>query len=366
MRLPLDSVHRALGATFHSISDWEVPESYGDPVTEYRVMRTSVGLFDCSYWGKVLLTGKDRASFLHRITSNDVVTLKPGEGSYNTILTPKGRMLSSFWVHVLGEALFLEAEGIAAGSLVSLLDQYKFTEVVGMEDVTGRWGGLLLAGPSAPRCVARLVGSDPPPLAPGASFEAQLSGEKVYVVHRPATGLPEFTLYVREEGIKGLWDAVLQAGEAWGIRPVGWRSVEILRIEAGLPRFGSDMDDFIIPVEAGLEEQAISYTKGCYVGQEVIARIKTYGHVNKRLMGLRVEGDRLPATGSKIIDPEGKEVGWITSAVFSPGLGGVIALGYVRPQAASEGAAVSVAVDDRRTEATVSRLPFPMPGIGAS
>jgi aminomethyltransferase len=357
-RSPLHVIHEGLGAVFDAFSDWELPLRYGKVEEEYRAVRSSVGLCDCSHWGKVLLTGRDRAKFLHNLTSNEVASLKEGEGSYNTILTPKGRMLASFWVHALKDSLLIELDLTRPEQFIELLDKYKFFSDVKIEEVTSEWGVLLLTGPSLPSLAQAILGRTPAPPRPGHFFMDEVGGEKAIFVNRPAAGGHEYAIYVRREGVGSVWGRLMEAGAPFGIRPVGQEALEILRVEAGIPRYGADMDDFIIPVEAGLEERAISYTKGCYVGQEVIARIKTYGHVNKRLFGLRLQGGEVPGRGSKVFDLKGEEVGWTTSAVHSPGLGGVIALAYLRPQVSSPGAEVVVEMGGARRAARVSPLPF--------
>ncbi|HET6371472.1 MAG TPA: aminomethyltransferase family protein [Nitrospiria bacterium] len=358
-RSALHSIHQGLGAVFDTFSDWDLPRRYGEVEEEYCAVRSSVGLCDCSHWGKVLLTGRDRGKFLHNLTSNEVASLKEGEGSYNTILTPKGRMLASFWVHALKDFLLIELDLTRSKRFIELLDKYTFFADVKMEDVTSEWGVLLLAGPSTPLLVHAVLGTIPPSLPPGHFFMEEVGGKNAIFINRPAVGGHEYAVYVRSESVGSVWERLMEAGAPFGIKPVGQDALEILRIEAGIPRYGSDMDDSIIPVEAGLEERAISYTKGCYVGQEVIARIKTYGHVNKHLLGLRIHGDEVPGRGSKVFDLEGKEAGWTTSAVHSPELGGVIALAYLRPQVSSPDTEVVVEVGGARLAARVSPLPFP-------
>jgi folate-binding protein YgfZ len=358
VRSPIHAIHQSLGAKFFSEFGREVPQEYGGSEEEYRSVRSSVGLADCSHWGKLILTGRDRAKFLQSLTSNEVAGLKEGEGSLNTILNPKGRMLAVFWVHVLSDSLFLETEPSEVEKLAELLEKYKFFSDVRMENATSEWGALLLAGPSAPDLVAALSGSRPKALPPAHFFGARVDGEPVRIANRPTTGLPEFAFYVRNEGVKTVWDRIMGAGFPFGIRPVGQAALETLRIEAGIPRYGIDIDDFIIPVEAGLEKYAISYTKGCYVGQEVIARIKTYGHVNKRLGGLWIEGKTIPPRESKIFDVEGKEVGWITSAALPPDSARVAALGYLRPQISRPGTEVRLEVGGERRKGEVRGLPF--------
>jgi len=357
-RSVIDSEHRRAGALFGFIGDWEMPQSYGAMEEEYRALRSSVGLCDCSHWGRIFISGRDRGKFLHNLTTNEVLSLKEGEGSYNAILNPKGRMLASFWVHVLKDSLLLEIENQSPEKLIELFLKYKFFSDIRLVDATKTWGTLFLAGPHAPAVARAALGIDFPALAPGGYFTGELEGEPIFFVNRPLTGEPEFAIHTPARELGALWARLMQLGAPSVIRPVGQEALEVLRIEAGIPRFGVDMDDFIIPVEAGLEQRAISYTKGCYVGQEVIARIKTYGHVNKHLVGLKIEGNGIPPRESKVFDGGGKEVGWVTSAAYSPGLGRTIALGYIRPQVSTGGTLLSIQADGEHYKAEVSSLPF--------
>jgi folate-binding protein YgfZ len=190
-------------------------------------------------------------------------------------------------------------------------------------------------------------------------FEKEALGEKIRIIciKRSVTGESDFHLYTPLEHLEGLWSDLLSKGSEWHIQPVGQEALEIARIEAGLPRYGIDFSVETLPNEAGIQDEVISYTKGCFPGQEVIARIKTYGHVNKQLSGLILEGEILPKQGADVFQDQ-KSVGKITSTIQSPQLDKVIAMAYLRREALKPGTALTVTVDSRQTQAISTALPF--------
>lgn len=345
-QLPLHDGRRQKGARIP-------PERYGDPLLEYRAARERVGLADLSYQGKFLITGRDRITLLQSLVSNDLQRLSEGKGLYCLLLTAKGRVVSDFYLYPLGEALLMEVESANAEPTRQAILKYKLAAQVKME--IPPWGRVLLCGPSARPLLEKFLGV--PPMEENAIFQKEVEGAPLICIQRSMTGEEDFHLYFPEEKSEVLWDRLLSLGASFGIAPIGQTALEMLRVEAGRPRYGIDVDEHIIPNEAGLEGEAISYTKGCYPGQEVIARIQTYGHVNKHLMGLVLEGEALPKKDDKVFQGE-KELGWITSAARSPFLGKTIALGYLRPQIAAPGTGVEVEIDHSRVPAQVVERPF--------
>ncbi len=188
-------------------------------------------------------------------------------------------------------------------------------------------------------------------------FEKEIKGTRILCIKSSITGEDDFHLYTPLEKLERLWAELLSTGAEWCIRPVGQAALEICRIEAGKPCYGVDMSEDTLPNEAGIQEQVISYTKGCFPGQEVIARIKTYGHVNKQLSGLILEGETLPKQGAEIFHDK-KSVGWVTSTTKSPLLGKIVAMGYLRREVLEAGTALSVMLDSEAIPATSTSLPF--------
>lgn len=353
-RLLLHSQHQRRGARFSPYGEWELPSDYGDALSEYRAVRQKVGVADLSHQIPFLITGKDRIPFLQNLISNDLNQLEPGKGLYATLLTAKGRVLSDFYLYLLSEALLMEVEWTNAKKTVEQLMRYKFRSQIKIE--TPPWGRLLVSGPQARPLLEALLG--PLPIHEEKSFfQSERDGTTLLCIKQSMTGGEDYHLCLPLEGLEKRWEGLFSAGDAFGLQPFGQSALEVLRIEAGKLRYGIDIDEHIIPIEAGLEKEAISYTKGCYPGQEVMARIQTYGHVNKHLMGLTIEGSALPKREDKVFQGE-KEFGWITSAAWSPAAGKVIAMGYLRPQIAIPGTEVEVEIAQSRKAAKVSTLPF--------
>jgi folate-binding protein YgfZ len=352
--LPLKTQHQQRGARFLPYGEWELPSDYGDVFAEYQVVRRRVGVADLSHQTPFLVTGKDRTPFLQNLISNDLNLLQQGKGLYATLLTAKGRVLSDFYLYLLPEALLMDVEWTNARKTFEQLMRFKFRSQIKIE--TPAWGRLLVSGPQARPLLEALLGSLPIH-EEKSLFQTESDGTTLLCVKQSTTGGEDYHLYLPVDGLVKVWERLFLAGGAWGLQPFGQSALEILRIEAGKLRYGIDIDEHIIPIEAGLEKEAISYTKGCYPGQEVMARIQTYGHVNKHLMGLTIEGSDLPKREDKVFQGE-KELGWITSATWSPSQSKVIALGYLRPQIAIPGTAVEVETAQTRKAAQVSALPF--------
>ncbi len=359
-RLPLHNRHQDKGAQFAVFGTWELPEHYGDPQREYRAVRENVALADLSHQGTLLLTGDDRHTFLQNLTSNDLDLLTDSTGISTCLLTAKGKILSNFHLFSLSEglatdALLIDVEANNVENTKTQLMRYRMRSKV--EIIVPDWGRLLVSGPKAKTLLETCFNAPLPTLSEKSFFQKQIGKTSVLCIKRSMTGENDYQLYVAVDEIKSLWDRLLEAGAPLNLSLVGQNALETLRIEAGLPRYGLDMDEDILPIEAGLQTETISYTKGCYPGQEVMARIKTYGHVNKQLAGLILEGDMLPNKGDKIFQ-EKKTVGAVTSVVESPHLGRIIAMAYLRTTVASPGTALELEIDGNRTEAKVVALPF--------
>ncbi len=284
-----------------------------------RQVNNETGIADISAGrARLRVTGADRVAFLHGQCTNDVKRLRPGESCYAAFLTAKGKMRGDAHIVCLDDAFLLEA----SRGLLPLLEKFVITDDVTIEDVSTTMNCYLLIGresleghaPSWPRTAAKADATErvPPDLDLPAGAMNFASALGVGVIS--PTGL----------------DATMSD-----------ETLEVLRIEAGIPKFGLDMDENTIPNEAGLEKRAINYEKGCYIGQETIARIKTYGHVNRRLVQLQVQSAEVPKRHERILAGE-REVGQVTSAVHSVRLGKPLALGYVRGEFAKAGTELSI------------------------
>lgn len=354
-RSPLHAPHVALGAEFGDpqlFAGWEQPLRYGDGAGEYRALRRGAGLLDLTCRGKVRLTGGERATFLDGLVTAHVAGLRPGTGTYAIVTTLKGRIFADVRVYALGDSLFLDVDPENLGRVLGHLRRYKVREDVAIVDESERWGLLWLHGPEAARTLAAALGEPVPDLAPDQTWRPRFAEAELLVAGSRYIGEVGFNIYVPVEQTAALWEAL----RAQGARPVGMAALRVTRVEAGTPRYGPELNESHFPAEANLEH-AISYTKGCYLGQEFVSRLHHRGHVNRQLVGLVVKGKTPPQFGDPIAH-EYKEVGQVTSAAWSPVLEKVVALGYLRREAAAPGTAVMVKIGQIPHPAEVAPLPF--------
>jgi folate-binding protein YgfZ len=353
-RLALHDLHVSRGAALGEQSGWLVPLHYGDPAAEYRALRDSAGLIDRSMLGKVTVTGRDRQAFLQGMLTNDVKALPPGQGTAAAFLDAHGKVKALLHVYVLEDRLLLELPETLTDKTLQTLDHFLISEKAYFEAADEAFAVLAVQGPAARPILSRLAGRDID-LAPFHHVEVAIAGAPVRVIHRREAGVPGFHCWTIALHAGALWEALADAGA----RPVGMEALDALRVEGGVPWYGRDVDDSMIFPETRLEA-LVSYHKGCYIGQEVVARVKYRGHVNRALSGLVIEGDRVPAAGARVV-VDASDVGRITSAVRSPALGRPIALGYVRREHFEPGTAVTIHDAGHTVGATVAALPFVEP-----
>jgi folate-binding protein YgfZ len=321
----------------------------------YRSAREHAAIIDRSARGRIVVSGADRASYLHGLLTNDIKVLKPQQGCYAAYLTAQGRMLTDLFVYELGDLMLLSLPRSTKDLVLQKLDQFVFSEDVRLGDVTEGFAEIGVVGPEASAALGQvLVGTTTDALAGLAehgNLRATFAGDSAIVARISDSGEPGFDVYI--DG--GQRDAFLAALRAVVPAELDGASAEAIRIEAGIPRFGVDMDERTIPLEAGIESRAISFDKGCYVGQEVIARILHRGHgrVVKRLVGLTLDATE-PPVGGTLVQVDGREVGHVTSSTWSPALDRAIALAYLHRDFATAGISVSVG----SASAAVATLPF--------
>jgi folate-binding protein YgfZ len=279
--------------------------------------------------------------------SADVKSAKSGDGAWGLLLTRQGRVVADLHVLARAESFWLELERAGVATVIARLSGYVIADDVGLADRSDDFARFALEGPRAAELLAAASG-EPVALAKHAWCEVALAGARPVVAAYGFTNQPAFQLFVPVPAAEKVVAALLAAGADAGSPD----TLECLRIEAGTPRLGHELDESVLPAEAGLEG-AISTHKGCYTGQEVVTRMRTRGRVAHRLVGLRFEGERLPERGAPI-EAAGGRVGQVTSAVRSPAQG-AIGLGFVRAEAALPGASVRVAGAPARI------APLPMP-----
>ena len=282
----------------------------------YRALREAVGYVDLSARGKIFAAGEDRVRLLHAMTTNHIQQLQPGQGCYAFFLTAQGRVLADANVFILPDCILLDVEPELRQTLYQHLDKFIIADDVTLEDASESLTAIGVEGPRAAEELAAM--GAPIPEAPYSHLE--WNGRIVARVS--ATGAPGFRIFGA-------------ANQMPAYTPVDVESVRVVRLEHAKPRYGEDILDSTLPQETQ-QSHALNFNKGCYIGQEIVERIRSRGHVNRLLVGLRIDATQAPAAGTKLT-ASGGEVGEITSAAFSPALGKVVALGYVRAQYAAPG-----------------------------
>ena len=331
--LMLRDFHQNAGARFLDLGGLEAVRDYGDTAGEYRALRESAAILDLSFRGRLCVLGADRLAFLNGQVTNNVKSLQTGEGCYAALVTAKGKMQSDLYVYCLENELQLDFEPGFSAAVRARLEKYIIAEDAQVADAAPHYGLLSAQGPRAAAVLESLSLPCPQKTLTVARTEDAALGE-VYVANQPRIGTTGFDLFIPSAALPVAAERLLTSARAAGGRLCGWAALETGRIEAGLPRFGADMDATNLPAEAGLDDRAVSFNKGCYIGQEVIARLRTYGRPARVLRGLRLPDDltALPARGDKLF-LGAREAGYITSAAASPRLRANIALGYVRREA---------------------------------
>lgn len=341
----LNEFHAALNARFTKLSGQDAVADYGDVASEYAALRERAGVLDLSFRGRLCLTGADRVRFLHGQVTNDIKRLGAGDGCYAALTTAKGRMESDLYIYNLAEELLLDFEPGLAEAVSRRLEKFLVADDVQVVDVSPHYGLLSVQGPVADAVLSAL---ELFPRLPTKELQllthADATLGELCLVNQPRLGMHGFDLFVPVAALGAVADKLVAAAKASGGRPCGWTAFEAARIEAGMPRFGVDMDGTNLPQETGIESRAVSYTKGCYIGQEVLNRLHTMGHVNRELRRLSFTGklEPLPIKGDKLFR-EGKEAGQVTSAAVVPGSEKTVALAYLKREMAAPGTELTLA-----------------------
>jgi folate-binding protein YgfZ len=304
--------------------------------------------------GRLVVSGVDRATYLQGMLTNDIVALAAGHGCYAAYLTPQGRMIADLFVYELGDVILLSVPREQKDAVLARLDQFVFSEDVQLGDVSESLFAIAVVGPRAAAVVSGILGwpaQDIDALPVHGNHRAQFGGGVAIVTRVTDTGVPGYDLYVEQLQAAALLEALAAAGTAIADPD----TAETLRIESGMPMFNRDMDAQTIPLEAAIESRAISLTKGCYVGQEVIIRVLHRGHgrVARKLVGLLFDEGAIPPAGAEVT-ADSRPIGHLTSSAMSPALHRPIALAYLQREFLAPG--TEVAVGDQR--AVVSEMPF--------
>jgi folate-binding protein YgfZ len=341
METPLAERHRAAAAELATYFGVLLPAQFRDPLAEYRTARETVALVDTNFRAIFSLTGPDRVRYLNAVLTSNVRDLAPGGGTLGLLLNSQGHILAELETLAFADRLVILGHQFVGARTAEVLEKFIIMDDAVFADETQRTGTLALEGPAAPEIVRDLAGVDLSNLADRAHTEAVVhtaaGALPCVLIHHSLCGLPGAEFLVRRDAVHALWELLATAVQARGGDPIGYRAIEMLRLEAGVPWFGTDFDERQIPHEAALEESHISYIKGCYTGQEIVERVRSRGHVNRRRIGLRFAAAEPPPPGAAITSA-GTEAGSVTSAAFSPQLGCAIGMGYVRRENMQAGA----------------------------
>jgi folate-binding protein YgfZ len=357
--LSLHEFHQARGARFLGLNGREAVAHYGDAPAEHAALGELAGIMDLSFRGRLCVLGTDRVKFLNGQVTNNVKDLRTGEGCYAALVSAKGKIQGDLHLYILENEILLDFEPGLGDAVQQRLEKYIIAEDAQVADVSAHYGLWSVQGPKAAAVIKKLPWNFVIPEKPNAlaRMDDAALGE-IYVMNRARTHSAGYDLFVPSGVMQAVADQLITAAKETGGRLCGWQTLETARIEAGIPRFGADMDETNLASEV-LDTGAISYSKGCYIGQEVIARVRTYGQAAKSLRGLRLPDNlrALPVKGDKLFLGE-KEVGCITSAVASPRLKANIALGYVRREANQVGTELSLQTPPDKIPVKIVDLPF--------
>jgi folate-binding protein YgfZ len=354
---PLHATAAGAGASFREEAGWLMPARYGDPAAEYRQARERAALFDVSHRGKVEVSGADARTFLHNLCSNDVQGLAAGSGCEAFLLTAQARVVAYPVIYRLpegvGDGCWLDLDPGQAEKVVRHLDHYLISERVELADRTREYAQLHLAGPQSQDVLQRALKAPVAPLQDLQLLVHRLDAGPLQIRACRPLGVAGYDLVCPAGCAEGVWQ-LLTSG---GARPAGLEAYEILRIEAGTPVYGVDVDEGHLAPEVGRTRQAISYSKGCYLGQEPVVRVRDLGHVNRVLLGLKGAGAEPLPRGARL-RRDGAEAGHVTSSAFSPSLGAVVALAYVRRGSQEPGTRLTAETEAGGRAVEVSALPF--------
>ncbi|HMG37249.1 MAG TPA: aminomethyltransferase family protein [Blastocatellia bacterium] len=355
-RTPLHEVQQAAGATFGEWLGWEMPAVFSDVRAEHSAVRSDAGLIDLSYCGVIGIGGSEAPQFLNGLITNDAKTVGRANGVLAGFLTEHGKVKALCAMLGLGDGYLIVNEPQTHEKVFNYVFPFSYAGDFKVEDVSARHRILSVQGPKARNVLKEACFEPLPDLAELHWTSSTIAGQQVIVVRRSRTGEDGYDLLIPEGVLRDVWEFILLKGGFHSIRAVGHEAFEVLRIEAGQLVYGADVDENNMMLETGLSE-AVSFTKGCYKGQEAVAMATYRGHVSKSISGLTLESDVLPRHGDRVLS-DGKPIGHVTSSTRSYSLGRTIALAYLKYGAFDVGTEVEIDSEQSRLPATVVSLPF--------
>jgi aminomethyltransferase len=335
---PLSAMHRANAIALGEWFGCELPDDFGDWKREYGCLRDNVALLDKNYRAYLKFTGPDRVRYLNAILTNDIKGLRENHANLSLFLNPQGHIQGEIETHALADKLFCVSFAMIRERLIPAMDKYIIMDDVTLEDRTPECVTLALEGPKAAAVVVELTGVDLNAMDELESHSISLSGIEARLVKRTPGKDASAEFLGHAENALALWSVLSEAAKMHGGGPAGYKALNSVRLEQGIPWFGYDFGEKQIPHEAGLQNSHISYTKGCYTGQEIVERVRSRGQVNRVRVSLRFESEAPPANAPLL--SEAKELGYVTRVGFSPALNANIGMGYVRREKSNDGSAL--------------------------
>jgi aminomethyltransferase len=329
---PLLDQHRSAGAEVGEYFGTLLPSRFGDFAAEYAAARNFVALADTNFRAYFAFSGPDTQRYVNALLTSNVRDLQPGQGAVGLFLTPQGHIIAEIETFATHGSILAASHAMVRERTFSTFDKFIIMDDVTLEDLTPAMGNLDLLGPRAANLISELCGINLADMPVLSHVEAAIASIPCRIVHHNWATHSAARIIVDRERLVPLWHELDQLVRAHGGVPAGMEALNSIRLESGIPWFGHDYDEKNIPHEAGLEQSHISYEKGCYTGQEIVERVRSRGHVNRRLTLLKFLAANPPAHGTKLFAAgnAAADVGYVTSAAVSPLLQRPIGLGYLR------------------------------------
>lgn len=329
LETPLAALHKSAGATMGTWFGCALPDRWTDAREEEEFARKSVALVDKNYRAYLAFTGPDRVRYLNAILTNNIKDLSPGQGNVSLMLNPQGHILAEIETYALPESLFCVSYARIRERLIEAIEKYIIMDDVTLKDESQRYGTLAIEGPNAAAVAQELTGVDISTLVELGRIECRVSSIPCWITKRSPGGVAGCEFLAERESLASLWQIILERVKKHGGGPMGYAALSAERLAQGVPWFGYDFGEKQIPHEAGLQDSHISYTKGCYTGQEIVERVRSRGQVSRRRVDLTFDGAGVPAAG-ETLTVDGKEIGFVTRVAVPSFMTHAIGMGYVR------------------------------------
>jgi folate-binding protein YgfZ len=326
---PLAELHRKNGAQIGTWFGCALPDDFGDWRNEYAFARESLALIDKNYRAYLDFTGPDRVRYLNAILTNNLKSLTDHHGAVSLFLNPQGHIQAEIETYAFPDRIFCVSFAMIRERLIGGLEKYIIMDDVTLTDASEKYGTLALEGPKAASVTAKIAKVDVETLAELEVRDCTVGAIHCSVSKRTVAGIASFEFLAERTDVPALWNLLLAATKEMGGGAMGYTALNALRLEQGTPWFGYDFGEKQIPHEAGLQNSHISYTKGCYTGQEIVERVRSRGQVNRTRVGLKFDAQTQPAPNTPLLF-DGKEFGYVTRSGFSPAANAFIGMGYVR------------------------------------